>query len=195
MTPLSAEEEEFVNHWNDILTYPLITDVAEALSEPPQVLAAKFRNLRKRCLLLDRKDRMEIAAPKNRSLAGEQWVSLLGFDGTYQVSNLGRIRSLDRRVNNRFYKGQLIKANSNSLGYFFVNLANAGVHRTMSVHRAVLESFTGRKEKMVVRHVDNNKANNRLENLSWGTHADNMQDLERDYDAAALTILDHLSDS
>ena len=65
----------------------------------------------------------------------------------------------------------------------------------MSVHRAVLESFTGRKEKMVVRHVDNNKANNRLENLSWGTHADNMQDLERDYDEASLTILDHLTDS
>lgn len=194
MPKYSDEEEWFINHWNDILTYPTIGDLCEALSEPPDVLTAKYRNLRRRCALLDRPDR----TPKTHNtdnLENEVWTSVLGWDGHYAVSDLGRVKSLDREVIGRKYKSRILKQNSNSYGYLCVNLSSNGVVRSTAVHRVVLEGFTGYHDGLVVRHKDNNKQNNRLDNLMWGTHAENMMDWTEDFDEDALTILDHFDDS
>jgi len=194
MAKYSDEEEWFINHWNDILTYPTIGDLCEALSEPADVLSAKYRHLRQRCLLLDRRDR----TPRTHdvsSLENEVWASVLGWDSFYAVSDLGRVKSLDREVIGRKYKSRILKQNPNSYGYLCVNVAANGVTKSVAVHRLVLEGFTGYHPGLVVRHKDNNKRNNRLSNLEWGTHGDNMQDWAEEFDSAALTILDHLEDS
>ena len=120
---------------------------------------------------------------------------MLGWDGHYAVSDLGRVKSLDREVIGRKYKSRILKQNSNSYGYLCVNLSSNGVVRSTAVHRVVLEGFTGYRDGLVVRHKDNNKQNNRLDNLMWGTHAENMMDWTEDFDEDALTILDHCEDS
>lgn len=190
----SEEEEWFINHWNDILTYPTIGDLCAAMSEPAQVLSAKYRQLRPRCVLLDRRDRTP--RPDNtKDLQDEIWTSVLGWDAFYAVSDLGRVKSLDREVIGRKYTGRMLKPNRNSQGYLCVNLSALGVARSITIHRIVLEGFTGFHPGLVVRHKDNNKTNNRLDNLMWGTHAQNMQDVADEHDATALTILDHFEDS
>lgn len=194
MTNYSDEEEWFINHWNDILTYPTIGDLCEALSEPPDVLAAKYRTLRKGVLLLDRPDLMPTTYDV-QDLENEVWTSVLGWDAYYAVSDLGRVKSHDREVIGRKYKSRVLKQNRNSRGYMCVNLSANGVGKSLAVHRVVLEGFTGLHPGLVVRHKDNNKSNNRLSNLEWGTHAENMWDRAEEFDDDALTLLDHFDDT
>lgn len=202
MANYSDEEEWFINHWNDILTYPTIGDLCEALSEPADVLAAKYRSLRKRILLLDRPDRKPPPITEDAVIPGERWVSAIGFDSCYEVSDHGRVRSMPRQVKcgpvagkMRTVKGRILKTIVTARGYAAVNLSVANMSHQRPLHRLVLESFTGPKENMVVRHKDANPLNNRLDNLEWGTHQENMQDVAMHYDEADLTLLDHFEDS
>ena len=201
MADLSDEEEWFINHWNDILTYPTIGDLCEALSEPADVLAAKYRSLRKSVLLLDRPDRKPPPVAEDEVIPGERWVSALGFDSAYEVSDHGRVRGLTRRVKcgplgkTRLVKGRLLKTQTTVRGYAAVNLSLANSHKQASLHRLVLASFTGPHDNLVVRHKDGNPLNNRLDNLEWGTHQENMKDVAQHYDEVALTLLDHFEDS
>jgi hypothetical protein len=200
-TSYSEEEEWFINHWNDILTYPTIDDLCWALSEPADVLAAKYRSLRKNVLLLDRPDRKPPPISEDAFIPGEQWVSALGFDSAYEVSDHGRVRSLSRQVKcgpggkTRQVKGRILKTIITARGYAAVNLSICNTSHQKPLHRLVLESFTGPKSNMVVRHRDGNPLNNKLNNLEWGTHQENMQDVAGHYDEAALTLLDHFEDS
>jgi len=201
MPRYSEEEEWFINHWNDILTYPTIGDLCEALSEPADVLAAKYRSLRKNVLLLDRPDRKPAPVAEDEVIPGEQWVSALGFDSAYEVSDHGRVRGLTRRVKcgpvgkTRLVKGRILKTIITARGYAAVNLSVCNTSRQRPLHRLVLESFTGPKSNMVVRHRDGNPLNNKLDNLEWGTHQENMEDVAQHYDEVALTLLDHFGDS
>jgi len=117
------------------------------------------------------------------------------------VSDHGRVRGLTRRVKcgpvgkTRLVKGRILKTIITARGYAAVNLSVCNTSRQRPLHRLVLESFTGPKSNMVVRHRDGNPLNNKLDNLEWGTHQENMEDVAQHYDEVALTLLDHFGDS
>lgn len=98
----------------------------------------------------------------------EQWKPIEGFPG-YEVSDKGRVRSF------KSGKAKILKPGLRS-GYFFVILSNNGVKQTKDIHRLVAEAFLGiPKEKLEVNHKNGKKTDNRLENLEWVSHAENMR--------------------
>lgn len=99
----------------------------------------------------------------------EIWKKIDGFDGIYEVSNLGRVRSIDRIDDrNHFRKGIIMKSHSVNKGYQQIIL---GKHREMRVvHRLVALAFVdGYFEGAQVNHKDENVKNNRADNLEWCT--------------------------
>ena len=104
----------------------------------------------------------------------ENWKDIKGYEGFYQVSNLGRVKSLERDVYN--YRGTLInhieeKILASSLdryGYQCVNLYKNGEGKKMRVHRLVAEAFIPNPEnKPMVNHKNEVKSDNFVENLEW----------------------------
>lgn len=108
----------------------------------------------------------------------EVWKDITGYEGYYQVSNLGRVRSVDRMVkgkkeNLRFVKGRILQPNL-SEGYLMVGLCKSGRQSTIRVHRLVAEAFIPNPEnKRTVNHIDENKLNNTITNLEWATDKEN----------------------
>lgn len=108
----------------------------------------------------------------------EIWLPIPGFEGHYEVSDHGRIRSLDRRgLDGRRLVGRVMRQTMSAAGYRHVNLVRDGAHYTQLVHRAVLLAFVGPCPKgMETRHLDNDPANNARTNLEWSTHSTNNRD-------------------
>ena len=112
----------------------------------------------------------------------EVWKDIPDFEGSYQVSNMGRVRSLDRVVTfkngrKRKFKGGTLKPYVNkSTGYKELSLSSDGRRNTKTVHRLVLEAFKPHvnMSDLDVNHIDGNKLNNHLINLEWLTRRDNM---------------------
>lgn len=109
----------------------------------------------------------------------EIWKDVQGFEGRYQVSNMGRVRSLDRwSLDERphFIKGMMLKSSLNGHGYVRVSLSDG--HRNCKhyeVHRLVALHFVpGYKEGLVVNHINEIKTDNRAENLEWCTYQYNL---------------------
>ena len=107
----------------------------------------------------------------------EIWKDIEGFVGLYQVSNLGRVRSLDSvDMHDRTSKGRLRKCAILSSGYVQVILYNGEYKRTARVHRLVAETFIDNpEEKPEVTHIDFNRANNKVDNLEWITHRESIK--------------------
>lgn len=106
----------------------------------------------------------------------EIWKDIPEYEGMYQVSNFGRIRSVDRIDNiGRKQKGQIIKSLSHDLGYQRVKLSKDGKLKNYLVHRLVAQAFLMLKGKAgEVNHKDGNKQNNHVDNLEWVTRSDNI---------------------
>lgn len=115
------------------------------------------------------------------------WKSITDFEGLYEVSDDGQVRSLNRIVKyirkdarcvERTYAGRILKPGLNSRGYEIVTLCDtSNGHHTRAIHRLVLETFVRLKlPNEECRHLDGNLRNNRLTNLCWGTAAENMAD-------------------
>ena len=110
----------------------------------------------------------------------EIWKDVKGFEGRYQVSNMGRVRSLDRwSLNDRphFIKGMMLKLSPNKWnGYLRVSLSDGhGNFKHIEVHRLVALHFVpGYKEGLVVNHKNEVKTDNRAENLEWCTYQYNL---------------------
>lgn len=110
----------------------------------------------------------------------EVWKDIEGYEGIYQVSNLGRVRSLDRmvpalcnrngEVRDYFRKGKVLKQRKVFGGYMVVSflIAGKGVHENRFVHRLVARAFVpGYFDGADVNHKDEDKTNNRADNLEW----------------------------
>lgn len=108
----------------------------------------------------------------------EIWKPIKGFEGLYEVSNQGRIKSLNRTVFDengriRLLKGKLLKLNDKN-GYNVVNLYKNGVMKKPRVHRLVAEAFIPNPEnKPEIDHINTIRNDNRVENLMWVTHKEN----------------------
>lgn len=114
----------------------------------------------------------------------ENWLPILGHEGAYEVSDQGRVRSLDRAmfVRNRWgsfsprtVRGRVLRHNDNGTGYAQVQLASGGERDPRLVHRLVAEAFLAQVDGAVfVNHKDGDKRNNHVQNLEWCTRSGNM---------------------
>lgn len=105
----------------------------------------------------------------------EVWKNVLGYEGLYQVSNLGRIKSLCRKTKrgNISYKVRILKPGLTD-GYERVVLTKYGLRNTKKVHRLVAQAFIPNlKNKPQVNHIDFNRSNNIVANLEWSTQLEN----------------------
>lgn len=121
----------------------------------------------------------------------EIWKDIPGYEGLYQASSLGRIRVLDRMV----WRGPLgycvkrghiltpCRVTPHGTSYYYVHLFKDGKRYATSVAALVCETFNGPKPKSVngytridCMHLNGDSFDNRPENLSWGTHAENMRE-------------------
>ena len=114
----------------------------------------------------------------NNSKEIEEWRDAQWYEGLYQVSSLGRVRSLDRLVDNGrgiyVTKGRILKPGMDKDGYLHVFLCKDGKPTIFSVHRLAYEAFNGKiPEGMQVNHIDEDKTNNRLDNLNLMTPKEN----------------------
>lgn len=103
-----------------------------------------------------------------------EWKPVLGYEGLYEVSNDGRVRSLDRkdRMGRDRIGRELAQGNINT-GYRKVDLKHNGKKSSKTVHRIVCDAFLGTAPDMWVNHKDGDKNNNHLSNLEWVTPSDN----------------------
>jgi hypothetical protein len=100
----------------------------------------------------------------------EIWKPIAGYEDTYEVSNHGRVRSIDRiDAIGHHRKSVVLKQKPNrENGYLHVSLFGNGVTKRLNVHRLVALAFVeGYAEGLVVNHKDENKQNNRADNLEW----------------------------
>jgi hypothetical protein len=106
----------------------------------------------------------------------EEWRPIPGYERTYEVSNLGRVRSLRRATTS----GGIRKLRVNRHGYIDVNLSQANRTRTFTVHALVMLAFDGpRPEGYEIRHLNGVQDDNRRVNLSYGTASANRLDITR----------------
>lgn len=102
----------------------------------------------------------------------EIWKDIEGYEGLYQVSNLGNVRSLNWRKIGKVKNLYLKKQNR---GYLHVELTKDGVRKAVTVHRLVATAFLPNPLNLpVINHIDENKENNRVDNLEWCTSNHNM---------------------
>lgn len=103
----------------------------------------------------------------------EQWRSIPGYERTYEVSSLGRVRSIPRPRT----KGGLRKIRVGKRGYPCLTLVQDGKQVTHEVHRLVALAFLGPKPRgALVRHVDGDALRPHADNLAYGTHSENLID-------------------
>lgn len=109
----------------------------------------------------------------------EIWKDIEGYEGHYQVSTDGRVRSLDREVNHKrtgvaFWRGVEISQRMHK-GYRTVTLNLDGVKKTIAVHRLLAKAHIPNPEnKTCINHKNGLRSDNRIENLEWATHSDNL---------------------
>lgn len=120
----------------------------------------------------------------------EKWKDITGYEGLYQVSDQGQVRSLDRRDSlGRLHRSQIKSQRKSNKGYFVLDLykgegprtcGGGGKGRTFTVHKLVATEFCVREDdiegKVEVCHLDGDRENNKAENLVWGNTTDNRHD-------------------
>jgi hypothetical protein len=114
----------------------------------------------------------------------ERWKSVVGYEGLYEVSDLGNVRSLNRIVKTvkgqRRFRGKVLKQLVRPDGYHVVALSREGKERPYRVHVLVLGAFSGpRPSGEETLHGNGNRSDNRFVNLRYGTRSENMQDALR----------------
>jgi len=108
----------------------------------------------------------------------EIWKDIPNYEGLYQVSNLGRVKSLDRFVNSKHnyqrIKGKILKLRVSNQGYIQAFLSKDGHVKGFLVHRLVGFCFFDKREyNQCINHIDSDRTNNNLNNLEWVTYSEN----------------------
>lgn len=137
----------------------------------------KVRKLTLRTLLPSLFTNEELGKEEFKDLPGEVWRPVKNYEGWYEVSNMGRVRSVDRYVTERntgkvrFFPGQLLKQKKHKKNaYLRVNLRQNDVKTTFLVHRLVAIAFHPNPTNLpCVNHKDEDPKNNRADNLEWCT--------------------------
>lgn len=113
----------------------------------------------------------------------EKWRAVIGYEGLYEVSNLGNIRSVDKVSRmpcngeraTKVVKGKLLKPYESGNGYFKIALVKDGKSRKHFVHRIVADAFLQNPGNCsVVNHIDFNRRNNKVDNLEWCSQRENL---------------------
>lgn len=105
----------------------------------------------------------------------EIWKNVVGYENCYKVSNLGNVKSIDRKVISKrgyciFKKGIYLKKCKDKYGYEYVLLSKNGIYKHMTIHRLVAIAFIPNPDNLPqVNHKDEDKTNNKAENLEWCT--------------------------
>lgn len=109
----------------------------------------------------------------------EIWKDIPGYEGIYQVSNFGRVKSVERYSNDnkrkRLLKEKILKQGNHKLGYKNIHLVKDGVEKILSIHRLVALAFIPNPDNLpFINHKDENRSNNYLDNLEWCTQKYNV---------------------
>lgn len=97
----------------------------------------------------------------------ETWKAIKGYEGIYEISNLGRVRNIKR-------KNKIVKSYTTKLGYQRVQLSKNGKFKNLLIHRLVADAFLPKPDnKDVINHKDFDRSNNNVENLEWLTYKEN----------------------
>ena len=109
----------------------------------------------------------------------ENWKDIKGYEGYYQVSNEGRVRSLKRTISNnggaQELEGKTKSTRIKNSGYEITDLYKNGERKTFMIHRLVADAFIPNHDnKSQVNHIDGNKLNNRVDNLEWVCQSENV---------------------
>lgn len=122
--------------------------------------------------------------PKINTMGNEIWKSVVGYEGLYEVSNFGRVKSLERKINKLWNgkeitlinKGRIKNICVDSDGYCVVGFCVNGKSKTLKLHRIISHSFIPNPDnKPQVNHKDGIKTNNSIENLEWCTNKENIR--------------------
>lgn len=110
----------------------------------------------------------------------EIWRPVVGYEGCYEISNLGNMRSLTRTVMRggllALIQGLPLRLKVNKSGYLYVNISKVSKSKTFVVHRIVAKAFLPNPQNLpVVNHVDFNVKNNAASNLEWCSVGDNVR--------------------
>lgn len=112
----------------------------------------------------------------------EIWKDIKNYEGYYQVSNTGKIRSLDRYIISKLKNTDKVKIKGKTLklvirgSYYSIQLFKNGKYNQRPIHRIVAETFIANvQNKPQINHIDGNKLNNYIDNLEWCTQSENMK--------------------
>ena len=107
----------------------------------------------------------------------ENWKAIPDYEGWYEVSDYGRVRSVERTTRHGHKRKQrVLKATPQGGKYLKVDLSRDNRQRTRLVHQLVLEAFVGPRDGKQACHNNGIRTDNRLENLRWGTISENALD-------------------
>ena len=126
----------------------------------------------------------------------EVWKDVVGYEGHYQVSNLGRCRSLDRCINHPISKngkkmlnGRILSLYKCGSGYLMASFSLDGKRKFEMVHRVVAKAFLPNPDNLPeINHIDEDKTNNCVDNLEWCTCSMNIKHA---YDTGLRGPIDH----
>jgi NUMOD4 motif/HNH endonuclease/NUMOD1 domain len=134
-----------------------------------------------------------VGAPEISITGEELWRDIEGFETYYQVSNFGRVRSLNREIVKK--RGGIIELKGRFMniklkkGYSIVRLSKNGKRQNVFMHRLVAQAFISNpNNKPIVNHINNIKHDNRVENLEWATHKENTQHMTIQFRGTAKAV-------
>lgn len=114
----------------------------------------------------------------------ENWKYVIGYEGIYEVSDMGNIRGVTRlstqgnrwgRKHSSKLSGMNMKASTHHTGYKVISLHKNGTSKQYRVHRLVMEAFCGLASGRIVNHINLIRGDNRVENLEWTDHTGNAK--------------------
>lgn len=173
LTPKQVEDI-FITYCNTNLS---LTEISEKYGVKPGAIGAIIRRKNWRDVTEKYTDLLN-NRHKVKDLDGEIWKDVIGYEGLYKCSNLGRIKSLERNVYNftglKKIEERLMRGSLNDWGYRTVRLSKGDDCKTTTFHRIIAIAFIPNPDnKLEVNHKNFNKDDNKTENLEWSTRIEN----------------------